>query len=456
MCDRFKQSVPAAAQTPAFIDTLLTVLRLHTAHADVQLFGICMISGLLSAAAESTPAGPHLLQRHAVGSGYVEVVVEAMRVHRTAVVHFQGCDAVTSMVAAGSPWERASGRAMPAPAEILTRAGAAGAVEAVHMALRTHIADAEVQLCGFAALRALITLDANAQRAIRAGVLHLPPPCTRTAYPELAPMRDAVMNRLGAAAAAAADAAAAELLASEEAEHAAAASAAHHDGTAGGRGSKGKKRAPKKTNRAAAGAPPACWDDAAAGAPAPLPSAATQQDIAETASAFDDGDGDDVAPALSSASAVRRRRRAAAKATRRSGATSGAHAAEAAEEPQPASSADEERDGGEQNAMAGDAAAVAAAPAAAPVPPAVEPVVAIAVPQHAQDVGGGGGAAEVEDEAVSMTCVVCLDAPRSVLLLPCKHLTLCAAPGCTAMLGAPPRCPLCRVVVTDTFSGVFF
>jgi hypothetical protein len=48
------------------------------------------------------------------------------------------------------------------------------------------------------------------------------------------------------------------------------------------------------------------------------------------------------------------------------------------------------------------------------------------------------------------TCVICLDAPRCTALLPCRHWLLCASPGCAAMLGAPPLCPVCRERVADT------
>jgi hypothetical protein len=47
-------------------------------------------------------------------------------------------------------------------------------------------------------------------------------------------------------------------------------------------------------------------------------------------------------------------------------------------------------------------------------------------------------------------CVICLDAPRCVGLLPCRHLTLCDSAACAAMLGAPPLCPTCRERVADT------
>jgi hypothetical protein len=55
-------------------------------------------------------------------------------------------------------------------------------------------------------------------------------------------------------------------------------------------------------------------------------------------------------------------------------------------------------------------------------------------------------------EADSHSCVVCLDAPRCLVLLPCRHLAVCGSAHCFSMLGAPPRCPLCREGVVDTFA----
>lgn len=60
---------------------------------------------------------------------------------------------------------------------------------------------------------------------------------------------------------------------------------------------------------------------------------------------------------------------------------------------------------------------------------------------------GVAALAKVEAERA---CVICLDAPRCVGLLPCRHLTLCDSAACAAMLGAPPLCPTCREPVADT------
>jgi hypothetical protein len=63
-------------------------------------------------------------------------------------------------------------------------------------------------------------------------------------------------------------------------------------------------------------------------------------------------------------------------------------------------------------------------------------------------------------------CVVCLDEPRSVLLLPCKHLVLCG--GCMAQMQRQVRqdyasgssdetgvkCPVCREPAASMLPGV--
>ena len=51
-------------------------------------------------------------------------------------------------------------------------------------------------------------------------------------------------------------------------------------------------------------------------------------------------------------------------------------------------------------------------------------------------------------EAQNRKCVVCWDAPRSVALLPCGHLALCAR--CAERQDVRERCPVCRNVCTGT------
>jgi hypothetical protein len=64
------------------------------------------------------------------------------------------------------------------------------------------------------------------------------------------------------------------------------------------------------------------------------------------------------------------------------------------------------------------------------------------------------------------TCVVCIDAPRSVLLLPCKHLVLCQ--GCCEEMQQPAQrrgrsaarqrkaidCPVCRQPAQEQVAGI--
>ena len=59
-------------------------------------------------------------------------------------------------------------------------------------------------------------------------------------------------------------------------------------------------------------------------------------------------------------------------------------------------------------------------------------------------------AAAAAPEAPRSTCAICLDAQPCVVLLPCRHLPLCAAPACAAALRGP--CPICREAVADTLT----
>ena len=55
------------------------------------------------------------------------------------------------------------------------------------------------------------------------------------------------------------------------------------------------------------------------------------------------------------------------------------------------------------------------------------------------------------------TCVVCLAAPKDSVVLPCKHLAMCAE--CTKAVFtsiSQPRCPVCRLRIEDCIYGMFF
>eukprot|EP00953_Heterococcus_sp_UTEX-ZZ885_P019432 10845-Heterococcus_DN1.PRE.1 len=55
-----------------------------------------------------------------------------------------------------------------------------------------------------------------------------------------------------------------------------------------------------------------------------------------------------------------------------------------------------------------------------------------------------------DSEAEQRTlCCVCQDAKKSVLLLPCRHLCLCAG-CCTRLRSSGGLCPICRVLITDS------
>jgi hypothetical protein len=89
------------------------------------------------------------------------------------------------------------------------------------------------------------------------------------------------------------------------------------------------------------------------------------------------------------------------------------------------------------------------------------------VPVAASGAASGGRAVEAEEALFQLKhCVVCLDAPRSVLLLPCKHLVLCG--GCSSqmqrqvhvdlVMGDSSRrqvlCPVCREPAARMLPGI--
>ena len=54
------------------------------------------------------------------------------------------------------------------------------------------------------------------------------------------------------------------------------------------------------------------------------------------------------------------------------------------------------------------------------------------------------------DQIESTLCVVCISNPKTVLLLPCRHMCVCPE-CCRSMLQVEPLCPLCRANVETHF-----
>ena len=59
--------------------------------------------------------------------------------------------------------------------------------------------------------------------------------------------------------------------------------------------------------------------------------------------------------------------------------------------------------------------------------------------------------------SIAATCVVCLSAPKNCVLLPCKHMVMCAK--CTRVVlesnrRHQPQCPVCRVHISDCIYNV--
>ncbi len=351
---------------------------------------------------------------------------------------------------------------MAETAETAARVAAAGGIEAVVDAVRMYNAQNEsgrwwdVEESAWYALLILTRSDdAQTQRAIDAGVLALPPAANEEGIEERRVLfermhalqrrhADAAAAQQAAALAAAAlraDAAMEALLAEEEAERAA---------KAGGKAAGGGKAKPKRNKAARAAAAARAADDAAA--PATAAGAAPPSAAAATA----DATAGAAPPSKAAARRMRVRRRAATEeATRQQDAVDSAAAASALQpsgaEANSGSADDVFVDARDDDAapLADDAAAAlsdALAQSAHIVPPAAPHADVAAAVQAAL----AAQAAMLAEHEARAACAICLDAPRCMALLPCKHLTNCTAPACFAMLGAPPRCPLCRTVVTDT------
>jgi hypothetical protein len=54
------------------------------------------------------------------------------------------------------------------------------------------------------------------------------------------------------------------------------------------------------------------------------------------------------------------------------------------------------------------------------------------------------------DDAEETMCVVCFDAPKDHLVLPCKHLCVCEACAEQLTKTRTPMCPVCRGPIRET------
>ncbi len=330
----------------------------------------------------------------------------------------------------------------------------AGCIEATVAAMQTHRDDTRIAKYAYCVLLWFVHGHAeNAARAVRAGALTLRLP--RRIDAEGQDWYNTLRLELQAAAAAQADAAMAALLAEEEAERTARGSIAGHT----------KKKAAKRRGRSGANAGgDAVISEASSGAALPHDggvAAEGEHDALDTAAAAEVAGANDVS--APSASAQRRRRRAATKAAKRAGHAPAGSAVPALVPADAAYESDMAAEAMEADAASADddSDASPSLSAALPTPPSVS-VSPASTPSYAalsaQLTALRAATAELqaalasaEAEADAMRCVICMDAPRCCVVLPCRHLALCASPACAAMLGAQPaRCPLCRRGVADT------
>ena len=93
------------------------------------------------------------------------------------------------------------------------------------------------------------------------------------------------------------------------------------------------------------------------------------------------------------------------------------------------------------------AEAVAKAAAAAELLQMEEQMAALALRMQAMQAQLGVPAAPPPPDA---ECVVCMDAPKVVAMVPCMHMCACEACAQSLLHVSPPRCPVCRAPIEHT------
>jgi uncharacterized coiled-coil protein SlyX len=96
------------------------------------------------------------------------------------------------------------------------------------------------------------------------------------------------------------------------------------------------------------------------------------------------------------------------------------------------------------------AEAVAKAAAAAELLQMEEQMAALALRMQAMQAQLGVAAAPPPPHAEDTLCVVCLDEPKAVAMVPCMHMCACEACAQSLLHVSPPRCPVCRAPIEHT------
>jgi hypothetical protein len=62
----------------------------------------------------------------------------------------------------------------------------------------------------------------------------------------------------------------------------------------------------------------------------------------------------------------------------------------------------------------------------------------------------GSGSATPQPDAEETLCVVCMDAPKDHIIVPCGHMCVCGACAEQLTKTRTPTCPVCRRVIRET------